>query len=182
MLIALLLVCLVAKRPYISWVTDQPVAQIRIHDADVRRMTILQLGSVVMAGILFVISPYFESEPYQTSPIYIAANILGLIFLAADILCFVLFMVKHKEDRQKFIIPGIRNMLLAFSGYLISGAHNSGFSSTGTLTYMDRVEESWERFDVWNAEYFYYSIGFALVTFVVFEIIKNVRWRKTRQN
>ena len=93
-----------------------------------RKMNCLQWGAVILASVLFVISPWFESaNPYVTSYVPIWINIVGLLLLVFDILLLVIFLIKFRKIRSHLLFPGIRNVLLIGSAILCSMWHHVGW-------------------------------------------------------
>ena len=101
----LVLVWLKSRSPYIAWVTGEATVQVvKIEFSKNRRnMSLIQIGLTLFAGIAFVFAPYLDSEPHETSPLYILTVLLGLGCLAANVICFVVFLIKEKEDRKSLV-------------------------------------------------------------------------------
>lgn len=171
----LFLVYLTVKERYIAWVTERQYMS-KYVDSKIKQMTFLQIGAVVLAAIAFIIAPYFETDPYHASPAYIAIDILGIVFLVINIICFIVFAIKCKNDRKQILLPGIRNMLMIVSAFLVSGWHGIGFMSCG-------AENNcvWEKYHYWQSEYLIYSIGFALFVTVVFKVIYVILKKKSKK-
>ncbi len=156
----LILVYFGVKKRYMAWVINTPY--IRDSYPQLKRMNLIQIGSVIAAGILFIIAPFFERGWREVSYTVIVLNIIALAFLLADLVCFIVFMIKYRETRKRLILPGIRNVLLSVSAYLISGFHHiSYYQFSGSTVY--------ERCSSWNHEYFIYTLASTLIIFAGFK-------------
>ena len=194
----LIFLFLKGKEPYIVWIIGQKVEEgflaenellseipsICNNELDLdgkkvlRRMNFLQWSTVILASILFVISPWFENaNPYVTSYVPIWLNIVGLVLLALDVFLFGLFMIKCRTIRRHLVISGIRNVLLIGSALLCSMWHNVGWSS---FTMVGGELVDYERYDTWMNEYFYMALGLALLLVLVFAVIDMVRKKDER--
>lgn len=167
--LALILVYMKGKDPYIAWVTGVPLVQgeCASQSKSRKQMTLLQIGLTVLAGILFVIAPYLDAHPYAPSPVYTAIVCAGLTCLLANVICFVVFVAREKDDRKALALPGIRNIMLIPSALLVSMAHN-----TGWVRYAGDTTSS--RYDYWLPEYFGYAIALAAMVVILFAIIEAV--------
>ena len=171
----LALVWLKSRTPYIAWVTGDttiPGAKIEF-SKDRRNMSLIQIGLTLIAGIVFVFAPYLDSEPHETSPLYIATILLGLGCLAANVICFVVFLIREKEDKKGLILPGIRNVLLIPSALIASTAHSVGwYNGLGSTVHT--------RYDSWHEEFLGYAFALAALVVIVFTIIEVVISKKRR--
>lgn len=124
----LVLIWLKYRNTYIAWVTGEAAVQgVRIKLSKSRRlMSLLQIGLVLVAGVVFIFAPYLDSEPHETSPMYIATVLLGLCCLAANVICFVVFLIREKVNKKGLVLPGIRNALLIPSALIASNSHYVG--------------------------------------------------------
>lgn len=194
--LVLAFVCLKAKEPYCKWIaganeSQQVIGKERItEDAQLpekeqiqlegkmlqkkrlRMMNWIQLGAVILAGMMFFITSYFE-EFNKVSPICLALSIGGLILFLVNIFCFVVFGIKYKKDGKQLLLPGVRNMLLLPSAYLMAGVHGIYWTS-------DSEWGTHVRGEYWNIEYLYYAIGWALLVTVVFEVITKFLKKRNR--
>ncbi len=191
--LALVLLFLKGKEPYIAWITGQKMGigaltenrllsettLICRNELDLagkkvlRKMNFLQWGTVILASVLFVISPWFEvSNPYVTSYMTLWINIAGLVLLAFDILLFVFFMLKGRNIRRHLVLSGIRNVLLIGSALLCSMWHSVGWRS---FSMIGDSEVYSDRYEVWRNEYFYMALGLALLLMLVFVLLDIAR-------
>lgn len=171
----LVLVWLKSRNPYIAWVTGEATVQgMKIEFTKNRRnMSLIQIGLTLIAGIVFVFAPYLDSEPHETSPLYIATILLGLGCLAANVICFVVFLIREKEDKKGLILPGIRNVLLIPSALIASNAHSVGwYNGLGSTVHT--------RYDSWHEEFLGYAFALAALVVIVFTIIEVVISKKRR--
>lgn len=170
----LAIIYIACRRPYIVWITgDQQFAREKSPvNRKVRKMSVIQIGLTVLAGLLFVIAPYGESA--EAFSLYHVISRSGLACLAASVVCFIVFLVKNRDGRKDFVIPGIRNLFLILPARLISGVHSSGF-----WTYENEYENEGElmvaggveRFDLWDASYLWYALVCTILIFVIFFLL-----------
>ncbi len=164
--VLLVLLWVKARVPYAAWVNGQPVKWRKPLTLS-GRMTLWQVGLTVAAVGLFVVAPWFENSPRFVSPLYIGTNILGLGCLLANLVCFVLFVVRHRQEWRKLILPGVRNVLYSIPSLMTAGWHSVGFSSS--------LEEGWgnfQRYDYWDTEALLGAGGVALLVTAVFAVAK----------
>lgn len=192
----LIVLFLKGKEPYIAWITEQKIGVGKfVEDEGVleteqkcitkldlegkkilRKMNFLQWGTVILASVLFVISPWFEvADPYETSYVMLGMNIAGLVLLALDIVFFVIFLIKSKKIRRHLMIPGIRNVLLIGSAILCSMWHTVGFHCVDGWHGSTVNPPVYERYDVWWNTYFYAALGLAILLVLVFAVVDAVR-------
>lgn len=169
----LVLVWLKSRNPYITWVTGEAtVPGVKIEFSKNRRnMSLIQIGLTLFAGIVFVFAPYLDREPHETSPLYIVTVLLGLGCLIANVICFVVFLIREKEDRKSLLLPGIRNALLIPSALITSNAHYVGWYNTPGSTVHTR-------YDSWATEHLGYAFALAALVVIVFTIIEVVIRKK----
>ena len=171
----LALVYLKCKKPYLAWVTngelpqkvDEPVSKTR------KKMSILQLALTVIAGVLFVIAPYFDYNPNETSFLYTAVVLIGLACLLASVISFVVFLIRQKSERTKLLIPGMRNLLIIPSALIVSEMHNMGW-------WHDPGEVVGQRYESWYSEYLWYALALVAVVFIVFSLIEILIQKKRK--
>ena len=134
------------------------------------KMTFIQTGLTVIAGILFIIAPYFDTNPYSDGVFEppLIPVVIGLGCLAASIVYFIVIAVRNKSERKETVFFGIRNTLLIPSSFIVSECHYTGW------TYNDPESPTaiLEPYDVWQAEYLWYAIGYAMAIIMIFSLIK----------
>lgn len=172
--ICLFLVCiyLKAKEPYVAWIIGEK-AVVEAEDAScevektkqVRKMNFIQIGAVILASLLFVMSSYFDTNPNAMSPLYVGVVLTGLALLLINVVAFIVFLVKEENNRKKLCIFGIRNMLLIPFALICPNMHSSGWYHYAGAT-------NWEKYSYWYMEYLWMAIGWALLVSVVFSIIE----------
>ena len=170
----LILVWLKCRNPYIAWVTGEAAVQgSKIDFSKSRRqMSLLQIGLTILAGIIFVIAPYLDNEPYETNPLYIVTVLIGLGCLLGNIICFLVFLIKDKEDRKGLVLPGIRNALLIPSALIVSNSHYVGWQGAPGSAHT--------RYDSWATEHFGYAFALAAMVVIVFTIIEVIINKKKK--
>ena len=152
----MLLLFLMFKKMYIEWITDNRSIKEPINKK-VRTMNMIQIGLLVTATFIGIASTYFESG--------VILEFLFLVLLIAVISCFVVFLLKNKEERKEFVLPGIRNIIFIFAIQIFSYAHVTCW------TYYDDDLSNGVFSDYWRTEYLWYTIVFVVFVFVVFRII-----------
>lgn len=171
LVIALLVICLFGKAPYTAWITEEP--QRRTAKSINRKLCVMnciQLGAVLLASILIVIAPYFVYSPYEmTTPMNIALIIAALVLFLANIVCFIVYMCKYPTERKQLLLPGIRNMLMIASGFIISEMHYVGFQSFKPDWGM---VSSYGKYEIWDTEYLWLALSFAGLNMAIFKIIE----------
>lgn len=171
----LVLMWLKCRNSYIAWVTGEATVQgVRIEFSMNRRcMSLLQIGLTVLAGIIFVIAPYLDREPYETNTLYVATVLLGFGCLVANVTCLVVFLFKENENRKGLILPGVRNALLIPSALIASNTHSVGWYNTqGSSVHT--------RYDYWHTDYLGYAFALAALIVIVFTIIEVAITKKQR--
>ena len=141
------------------------------------KMSFIQIGLTVLAGILFIIAPYFDTNPHSDTaftPSLIPA-VLGIGCLAASVIFFVIITVRNKSERKGFVFSGIRNTLLIPSAFIASECHYTGWTYSGPEGTLANPEP----FDVWHAEYLWYALGYAVAIMMIFSLIKLIKNKKS---
>ena len=163
--LVLALVALKAKESFAAWITGEVQEERKSCNSAFRKMNFLQIGAVILAAVIFIICPYFDTNREETSIIFTILTIVGLLCAAANIIVFVVSAIREKESKKALCIRGIRNMLYILFALLCARVHSYGWSH-----YVG--ESDWERYDSWDVEYFWLGIGWVLLVTVVFEIIE----------
>lgn len=171
----LALVYLKCKKPYLAWISsgelpqkpNEPISKTR------KKMSMLQLALTVIAGVLFVIAPYFDYNPNETTFLYTAVVLIGLACLLASVIIFVVFLICKKEERLKLLIPGIRNLLIIPSSLIVSEMHSMGW-------WYDLGDVEGQRYESWYSEYLWYALAFVAVVFIVFSLIEILLQKKRK--
>lgn len=173
-LLLLIAVYWLARERYIAWITGQPYAsRAAAAPPEVRRMTLLQVGMILLAGVLFAVAPFWAGgDPHQVETVLIGLNMTGLALLAGNIACFAVFLLRYKSCRKELLLPGIRNMLLIPSGFLLTQFHTVAFSRDDWGYTAATV---WQREDYWHPEQLLYGIGWAVLVVLLFWLIDRLR-------
>lgn len=163
----LALVFLKLREPCASWITEGKILK-RAKGEEFRakrKMSALQLGLTLLAGVLFVLGPCFENKPYQTSVMYGLCVALGLSALLGNIVTFAVFEIRNKAFRKALAISGVRNILMIFPAFIVSELHWVAFAAG--------AGEPLRRVDGWQWEYLRIAVTAVVVIAAVFEIINN---------
>lgn len=174
----LTLIFLKCRSPYMEWIAGKRLNE-KVNSANtskVRTMNVIQVGLTILAGFLFVVADYFEWNPTGKFSLFDVVVLVGLICLVASIVYFFVFLAKHKEERREFILPGIRNICLIPSALIVSEMHYMVWYG-GEDEY---IVSEFERYEVWQMEYFWYAIALAVFVYVVFSLIDVLIKRKSR--
>lgn len=98
------------KYRFVAWVTEHPYTPISVEKSPVvRRMNRLQVGSLLLANLIYLIYPFFQ-QPQQW--INNAVYSVPLVCFAVNILSLVVPLITQKGARRKLLLPGIRNIFL----------------------------------------------------------------------
>jgi len=173
--LVLALVWLKCRKPYMTWVSsgELPQKQSEPIQKTRQRMTIVQVLLTVIAGVLFVIAPYFDYDPNETPFLYTTTVLIGLACLLASIISFIVFLIKTKEERKKLLIPGIRNTLFIPSALIVSEMHSVGW-------WYDPGSTVGQRSESWYTEYLWYALALAGIIVVAFALIEKMLKRKNK--
>lgn len=179
-ILIMLLIYLKAKAPYMAWITgeNQTLAETEADRCEVStkksldKMNWIQIGSVILASVLLFVAPYFDNH-YETSPLYTAITLVALAFLIANIVAFIVFLIKDKTNRKNVLLFGIRNMLLIPFAFISPNMHTLGwFQDAGTA--------DWVGYELWNMEYLWLALGWALLVVVVFAVIEALQKKSSK--
>lgn len=164
------LILITCRKPYIERITDTRSPK-NLIAPKVRIMSAIQIGLIIIVGLIAMVSSYFDAIS-EAEPFLIIIQIAGCVCLAAIIACFVVFLLKNKEERNEFILPGIRNIILIYTLRILSHAHYSWRS-------YENNKIKWG--DYWQIEYVWYAVIFVMLVFVVFYLI-DMLIKRTRKN
>lgn len=169
--LALALAFLKVKRPYTAWITNQSKENQAKYNPTVRKMNMIQLGSVALAAILFIIAPYFATDFDHPDYAFIAINLTGLACLFSNIICFIVFISKNKGDIKNLLLPGIRNILMIPAGFMFSMISSLSFT---TYDEIPTATTEWERLITWNTDILSLIFGWIILVILIFSIIEAV--------
>ena len=185
--IALLLifVYLKYKKPYIAWITrgELPVKAVEPGEKVKRNMSNGQILLCAAAGLLFVFAPYLETKHSGKFSFYDVAILLALACMVANIIIYVVYLVKNKDLRRELTIPGLRNIFVILPTFLLTHVHTVSWGYFGEMVVGSVGEgavqnEQYERYDNWHPEFVWYTIGAVLAFFLIFGIIDMLMKRK----
>lgn len=173
-ILGLALIFVKVREPYIARITGQIYTAHR--DAAAIKMSTIQLSMTVISGILFVIAPFYDI-PQQHSIIYDTMNITALCLLLSSIICFAVFILRHRGD-LKILLRGIRNILMIPSALLLTGMHTVSFYSHSSIT---TGNTQFVREDHLHSEYLLLSLGIALAVELIFTLIEKHAFKNNPQ-
>ena len=166
----LAVVFFVLRNIFISWITDGTYTKSGSGTNPVlRKMNIIQLSLVVTSGVLFIIAPcFFTDDRFSTGEIIaISAVICGLLINMA---VFTVFIIRNKEERNRIILPGIRNLLMFIPAVFLSRLNSVSLIRWG--------DGPWERNYKWHLKNVWIALGTALVIYVVFKLPEIIKRKK----
>lgn len=173
----LVLIWLKCREPYMAW-----IAGVDVHKAEPnpaagsrKRMTCLQVGATILASFLFIVAPYFSTDPMEVSPVQIALVTAGLACLVANFITFLFFMLREKAQRKELALPGVRNILFILCALILSQAHDSYWIGTPAVPGDPSSVHTFTWHDSWVWEYFWYAVALAGFFVIVFSIIETLR-------
>ena len=110
-LMILLLIYIIGKQPYMSWIVNGKISlkiEGRLTTQNDRR-SFIQITLTVMAGLLFLIG---QSDLAKSDFLYFLSTVVAFILLIANIMIFVIFMKRNRDERSKYLLSEIRNICL----------------------------------------------------------------------
>ncbi len=169
----LALVYLKCREPYLAWISSGKIPEKPNEDISKarRKMSMVQIVPTILAGILFVIAPYFDYNPHETTFLYTVVVLIGLACLLVNIISFVVFLICQKLDRTKLLVSGIRNILFIPSALIVSEWHS--------ISYADDTDI--QRYDSWQTEYLWYALALAAIVLILFSLL-DIVVNKRRRN
>lgn len=160
---------IVLKDKYCLWITKQPHEKTNFK---LVLMNSIQLGALVLAGVLYVMAPFYKER--NDNSVEATLVYLAYALLAVNAVTFIIFISVCKSDRKKLILPGLRNLLFIIPSALIQLVNSSDFYS-----YYYNGHTVWKRKDIWRIEYILLILGLILLILVIFELIKKFIRKKT---
>lgn len=158
-----ILVYLKFRNPYMNWIANGyfPYSSKNMLYVFSNKLTVVQISLTVLAGFAFVIATYFKTASGFISFFYDVLNVLGILLMAASVAVFCVFILKHKQERSRYFLPGIRNIFLLPSALIASVSHTTEW----------RLGEQLKLYDVWQKEYLLYAAVYFVVVFILFSLI-----------
>lgn len=168
----LIFVWLKCKKLYTAWITGTVYEKPKISDSQ-KSMTIVQLSLTVLAGILFLIAPYFD-KPNAGFTWFDAFIIGALLCYLISIVYFIAALKKNNASRKTLWLPGIRNILTMLPLPLLQRAHyvSWGYAYEDMIGTLQASLIQYERNDTWNIEFIWYTAAISVIIFVLFSIIE----------
>ena len=159
----IILVYLKCRNPYMNWIANGcfPYNSKNIISVFSNKLTLVQIALTVFAVFAFLIAPYFKVAGGFISFLYEALNVFGIALMVASVVFFFVFILKHKQERSRYLLSGIRNIFLLPSALLASVSHTTEW----------RLAEHLKLYDVWRKEYLLYAVVYFAVVFILFSLI-----------
>lgn len=100
------------------------------------KMSVIQLPLVSLASLAFVIHPYsYKKDDSFFLPTFIC--VLGLAFIIANIVVFLIYLLKNKEKNIITVINGVRNVLLTVPTLMLSSSSNIYWYDYSSKTFVE---------------------------------------------
>lgn len=158
------------KRAYIGWIVTGERSFRQPKEMIEQTMTRRQLALCGAAGLLLVFGPYLDTRGESFS-LYNAAVILALACFAANIVLFLICLIRNKACRKTLVIPGIRNAAMILPTLLLHRVHEVSWTYVG-LRYVGSVEEPiYKPYETWHTEAIWYALGIALGLYLISGIV-----------
>lgn len=159
----IILVYLKCRNPYMNWIANGcfPYNSKNMISVFSNKLNLVQIALTVLSGFVFLIAPYFKVAGGFISFLYEALNVFGIALMVASVVVFCVFILKHKEERSRYLLSGIRNIFLLPSALIASVSHTTEW----------RLGEQLKLYDVWKKEYLLYAAVYFAVVFILFSLI-----------
>lgn len=155
------------KGKYVAWIAgnkEEKTIQKEMRHADsFKKMNRIQIGTVILYGVLFFFAPYLKPSPTDMIVDAITFGI-GICLILVNVISAVRFIVKEQENRRIFIHYGLRNILLLPSAFLFSQIHQMSWD------YSDGA-----RYDDWYWGYLICVVAWTLGIIAIFTLIQRMR-------
>ena len=159
----IILVYLKCRNPYMNWIANGcfPYNSKNIISVFSNKLTLVQIALTVFAGFVFLIAPYFKVAGGFIAFLYEALNVFGIALMVASVVFFFVFILKHKQERSRYLLSGMRNIFLLPSALIASVSHTTEW----------KLAEHLKLYDVWRKEYLLYAVVYFAVVFILFSLI-----------
>jgi len=141
---------LMFRRPYCEWVTCGRVKSRMLPEKtkEAKKMNTLQLSFVTLATLLFFVAPYLDFEfcGFEFYDIFLFAPFLCLL---ADIVIFVVFVVKNKKRVWDILLYGVRNVLMIIPSLIVNMSFGIYYEYENGVVAASGVD--WSRESLWCA-------------------------------
>ena len=159
------------KNRYVSWITgtenkERELVQNAVDAEKLKAMNRIQIGAVILVGVLYFFAPYFETSSKDALPEQIAF-VVSVVLIVVNVLTPIIFAIKEKDARKQFLFYGLRNICLIPSGLFLTNIHKMGW------TYNDEMELV--PYDQWDWSGLTYAICWGLALVTLFKFINHVR-------
>ena len=156
------------KRKYVAWITgnkkeEKTIQKEMIYVDSFKKMNRIQIGTVILYGVLFFFAPYLKPSPTDMIVDAITFGI-GICLILVNVISAVRFIVKEQENRRIYIHYGLRNILLLPSAFLFSQIHQMSWD------YSDGV-----KYDDWYWGYLICVVAWSLGVIAIFALIEQVK-------
>ncbi len=130
---------------------------------------LVQIGTILVAGILFAVSPYFNAPFFDQNiprifnlPIgCFLLNALAFLLMGINIVYFIIFVVKPKRN----ILIGVRNLFLLPATLIVTNMHQVRWENTG-------FNSSYTRVDIWYEQDFWQALAYCFIVLLIFSLIE----------
>ena len=161
------------KKPYVRWITGdsrslEEDTNARPTEVEIRlkKMNRIQIGAILLSGVVYIVAPYFERSPEDALILWIVfVSAIGLVLV--NVITAVVFIAKEKGNRKQFALSGIRNICLLPCCDFLVNVHNMGW-----------IYETGEKYDTWYVEYLIYAACWAVGVTVIFKLIERLIRKK----
>ena len=162
------------KPIYAYWIiyNQLPTKDITIIDKQKTKMNRVQNTLTLLASFIFIYGPYLQFKP-NDSLLFNIAMIIGILCLLTNIIYYIVILIKRKNNKNIFILNGVRNILFIPASLLVSKMHYIGFTHTGNE--FDYNTNALERYDVWHNDYLTFAIIYIVVIYLVFAIVEMIK-------
>ncbi|MBQ4284596.1 MAG: helix-turn-helix transcriptional regulator [Lachnospira sp.] len=173
----------VTYRAYTLWVTGQREQNINKKAVSINR---IQIVLMTVAGVLFLIAPYFIERDGISNIASIIA-VVALVLLALSVGVFFYGVIAYKKDRNAIMLPCLRNVFIAPIVPILSRVHYRGWYSEMTITEDMETGEVLDMtgFQVVDSLDYYWLVIFiiaVIAVIVVYEIMKRLTARNKMNN
>ncbi len=147
------------------WIAEGTPPSLRRPDT-AEKVSLLQIALTAASAIIFFVASFL---PFMWSEIpYTVLVAVGLCMLAANIIVFVVFISKNKENRKAFILPGIRNMLFIPAAVISADIHGVVYFHEGGASHY------------WDPATMMLTAVCTLAVALIFEIIIAIKKNSTK--
>ena len=101
------------KKPYVRWITGETKSyeedkDVRSIDVEIRlkKMNRIQIGAILLSGVVYIIAPYFERSP-EDALIWWIVFVCAIGLILVNVITAVVFIAKEKGNRKYFTLFGI---------------------------------------------------------------------------